>query len=519
LQNFRTKPIIESQFLGYDDLHPSQLLSPGKFQILDNVYGSDNKIVKVFGSTAIAASIAAYPFNGLCSFEKISASAKYLIANLDGVSSAAIYSWAGSGAFTKISGANTFALSTPMNFYVAADYVGGLNQAQQFDWNGTTFTYNRSGVPLGLYACYFHNYLFIANTVSYPNRLYFSNIGDPTTFVGANYVDINPGDSDSITGMGMLQDELFVFKKQTIWSITGWDGTSFAATTASTENTNVRLMGYGCIAPRSIVAVGNDIYFLSYLSGTPQIRSLKKTQFAATLGGGVISYDITGTMGNISRAGMQNTIGAFDGRYCYWAVTTGSSTTNNKMIVLDTWGIVKVKNIQVYPWTTMSSKSASYMCTSSISGSDVIYFSDTSPTSGLVFKFDPSVYTDNGQPITLTAVPRTFMTDPSRKSKWKYIYFKYNTGVSSILNVSARVEKAQNYTLQEGLSLAGNSPGLGQFILGTSILGGQATIKHRTTFAQMTGTMLDVQLQETSSNPVTIYDFEVYAIPRGLRND
>ncbi len=518
MQNFRVKPIIESEFLGYDDLHPSHLLAPGKFQQIDNAYGSDNKLVKVTGSTAVNSTpIAAYPFNGLSSFEKISASSKWLIANVNGASNASIYSSTG-GDFTKISGANTFTNSAKMYFSSANDYIFGFNQKEVMDWDGTTFTKNRSGIPLGNFSVWFHNYLFVAKTSANPNRLWFSDLGTPTTIQAANYVDINPGDSDECMGLGMLQDELFFFKKNTIWSITGWSGTTFAATTVATQNTNVRLFGYGCVAPNSIVSVGNDIYFLSYLSGTPQIRSLKKTQFAVTLGGGIISYDITGTMQTINKAYMDNTVASFDGRYARWAITTGSSTTNNKIIVLDTWGIRKVKGITIYPWTTESGKNCAYMTVSTIPGSATTYYATTSATSGLVYKFDSSVYTNEGTNITMTVAPRTYMTDPSRKSKWKYMYFKFDSGVNSNLSVTARVDKAFNYTAQETVSLGGTSPGLGSFILGTSTLGGNTMTTHRTTFRQLTGRMLDVKFTETSSNAVTLYDFEIYAIPRGLRN-
>lgn len=409
-----------------------------------------------------------------------------------------------------------------MYFAVANDSIFGLNQSEVFDWDGTTFTKNRSGVPLGNFAQWFHNYLFVAATTANPNRLFFSNLGDPTTFDAANYVDVNPGDSDSCQGLGMLQDELFFFKRNTIWSITGWSGTTFAATTVATQNTNVRLFGYGCVAPGSIISVGNDIYFLSFLSGTPQIRSLKKTQFAQTLGGGIISYDITGTMETINKTYMGNTVGVFDGRYCRWAITTGAATTNNKLIVLDTWGIRKVKGVTIYPWTTESQKNASFMTVSTLSGSAITYYATTSLTSGLVYKFDSSIYTDEGTNITMTVTPRTFMLDPSRKTKWKYLYIKFDTGTSSTLNVKARVDLATNYTLQEAVSLAGNSPGLGPtgtFTLGVSFLGGGMMNKHRVTFAQLTGTLLDIQFTETSANAVGLYEMSIYGNPKGLRDD
>ena len=522
MQTFRTKPIIESEFLGYDDLHPSQLLSPGKFQVADNVLISDNKIKKVTGSTAInSVAVAAFPFNGLSSFEKISTGDKWLVATVNGASTASVYQSTG-GNFTKISAANTFTNNARVYTAVANDLIFGFNKHEEFDWDGTTFTKNRSGIPLGNFAQWFHNYLFVASTSANPNRLFFSNLGVPTTFTGSDYVDINPGDSDSCMGLGMLQDELFFFKKNTIWSITGWSGTTFAATTIAAQNTNVRLFGYGCIAPGSILSVGNDIYFLSFLSGTPQIRSLKKTQFAATLGGGIISYDITGTMATINKSYMSNTVGVFDGRYCYWAITTGSSTTNNKIIVLDTWGIRKLKGVTVYPWTTMSTKNAAFMTISTLSGAAITYYATTSSTSGLVYKFDSSVYTDEGTNITMTATPRSFMLDPSRKTKWKYLYIKYDTGVNSSLNVKSRVDLSADYTLQEAVSLSGTSPGLGPtgtFTLGTSTLGGNSIQKHRVTFAQMSGTILDVQFTETSANAVGIYEMSLYGNPKGLRND
>lgn len=484
----------------------------------DNCFISDNKISKVTGSSAINTQIAAQPFNGLSSFQKFSSGDKWLIANVNGASNASIYSSTG-GNFSSISAANTFTNSARMYFAVANNSIFGFNQAEVFDWDGTTFTKNRAGIPLGNFSEWFHNYLFVAATSANPNRLYFSNLGTPTTFTGSDFVDVNPGDSDSITGLGMLQDELFVFKRNTIWSITGWSGTTFGATTIATQNTNVRLFGYGCIAPGSIISVGNDIYFLSFLSGTPQIRSLKKTQFAQTLGGGIISYDITGTMASINKTYMINTVGVFDGRYCFWAITTGSSTTNNKIIALDTWGIRKVKGITIYPWTTMTGKNAAFMTKNSLSGSDIVYYATTSLTSGLVYKFDSSIYTDEGTNITMTATPRTFMLDPSRKTKWKYLYLKFSTGVSATLNVKARADLAADYTLQKAVSLAGSSPGLGSFVLGTSTLGGNMIQKDRVTFAQMTGTLLDVQFTEQSANAVTLYEFSLYGNPRGLRDD
>src|SRR5258708_15381943 len=274
-QTFNT-PIEEVEFFGYDDTHPVELLPKGFFTKADNVFVTDDKITKVFGSSSIAASILSKPFNGMDSFENVATSTKYLVVNINGVSNAQLYQWSGSGNFTAIGSAN-ITNSKVMDFEVANNVLYGVNGVEEVDWDGTTYTKNRFGFPLGKYLKWFHNYLFVANTSSNPNRLFWSNLGDPTTFAGANFVDINPGDSDQILGLALIQDELLVFKRNTIWSITGFSGSSFSAQTIAAQNTNGRLFGYGTVAPFSIVPIGNDIYYLSMLGSTPVIRSLYKT--------------------------------------------------------------------------------------------------------------------------------------------------------------------------------------------------------------------------------------------------
>lgn len=515
------RPIKEQNYIGYDDTNPSEQLPPGIFTKADNAYVSDNMIKKVPGSTAIAAAISANTINGLAPFEKISSSTKLVIANIDGASNAQLYKWSGSGNFSAIGSAN-LTNGKQMFFETANDFIFGFNGTEVVDYDGTTVTKNRSGVPLGFFANWFHNYLFVAKTSSNPNRLFWSNLGDPTTFSGSNFVDINPGDSDQCQGLGVLQDELFFFKQESIWSITGWSGTSFSTTTINTQNTNARLLGYGCIAPGSIVGTGNDIYFFSFLGSSPVIRSLKKTINAVTLGGNdIVSAEIKTTMDSINQSALSAINGIFDGRYVMWGIPTGSSTTNNKVIVMDTWNIRKVRGKTVYPWTTMTGKNVGHFIISTISGKALPYFSDAGAT-GLVFKFDSSVSTDNGSAISMDVRTRDFMLDPARKSKWKYIYVKYDTNSAGTLNINARIDQSATYALQKSIVLKGNSPGLGptgNFTLGVSVLGGQSTSKTRVTLAQLTGTLLGIQFQETSSNACIIYEYEIYGRHKGLRDD
>jgi len=513
LQTF-APPIIEAQFHGLNDASTPDTLPPGYFSKIDNAFCSDGKVSKVFGSTAINASIAAQPFNGLTAFEKISSSNKWLVASINGVSNAQLYQSTG-GNFSAIGSAN-LSNSKPVWFETANDIVFGFNGTEEVDWDGTTVTKNRSGVPIGNYAKWFHNYLFVAKTTANPNRLFWSNIGDPTTFSGANFVDVNPGDSDQIMALSTLQDELLVFKRNTIWSITGYSGSTFSTTTIAAQNTNGRIFGYGTVAPFSVVPVGTDIYFFSMLGSTPVIRSLYKTINAVTLSGGIVSDSIKTTLGNITLANLSQIVGTFDGRYVYWSIPTNASTTNNQIVVLDTWEVNRTKGI--YPFTTMSGKNVSYFAVSTIPGYSQVYYADASLTSGLVFKFDTSLFTDNGVAITMDVRTRDYSFGIAHKTKWKYLYTTFTSGSAGSLAIGAKLDQGTNYTNQDTINLRGSSPPLGSFILGTSTLGGTITSTNRTTLAHLTCHYLNLQFLEATANSVVIHRWELYAKPRSLRS-
>ena len=121
---FIQAPIIEREYIGVNDNLPPEQLPKGFFKKADNVFVFDNKIEKVFGSTAIAASIDTKAFNGLGSFENLTSGNKYLVANINGASVSQAYSWNGSGTFSAITGL-TSTNSNPMWFETANNYIFG----------------------------------------------------------------------------------------------------------------------------------------------------------------------------------------------------------------------------------------------------------------------------------------------------------------------------------------------------------------------------------------------------------
>jgi len=123
-----------------------------------------------------------------------------------------------------------------MTFEVANNYIFGFDGDHVWDWDGTSAT---KIVQVYQWGQWVRGFTIICSyrVKGYPNRVYWSNLGDPTTFNGANYVDINPGDGDKSISFGKIQDEMQILKRNTVWSITGFSGSSFSSTTIATQNT------------------------------------------------------------------------------------------------------------------------------------------------------------------------------------------------------------------------------------------------------------------------------------------
>src|ERR1035438_5649865 len=195
------RPIVEQQFLGINNRLPPQFLRPGEFADLFNVRISDGRIQKVTGTSNIAPQIADQKGLGLAELENTASGSKWIVAALDGVSNATWYSWAGSGNFAKITNSDSMTNDKIFYFETAVNTLYGFNGVEVGSWDGTTFAKNPGSIPKGFYPAWFHNYLFVAGTTAFPNRIYWSGLGDPTNFAGGlSTVTINAGGAGYAVG-------------------------------------------------------------------------------------------------------------------------------------------------------------------------------------------------------------------------------------------------------------------------------------------------------------------------------
>jgi hypothetical protein len=510
----------ESFFVGMNDQLPAHELPNGVFALLDNVLTANNKIVKRPGNTGSTAIAGSQKMLGSVSYER--SIGKSQIICLNGASNAQLYESTNGSTFSPIGSAN-LTKDAMMNFVVASDRLFGFNGTDVVDYDGATVTKNRATVPLGKFGFWFHNYLFVAGVSGYPNRVFWSNLGDPTTFSGAHYIDINANDGDAITGLNAFinagNDQLLVFKNNSLAGIEGFSGSSFDTTTVAGQNTNSVNFGFGTPSHRSILAVGKNVYYLSFAGGIPHIRMLERSLYGTLLDSGVVSYELEGTMNGVNKSALVQAAAIYDGKYCYWALPSGSSTTNN--IVIQLWHdkLFQTTSGPMRSWVKHTSGyTVDNFFLSTISGRAKLYWSDTS-TSGKVFQIDPSLFTDDGSPVVSEIRTRDYMGDPIKKTKWKYVPLKHDTGSSGMLVVNARLDQADAFVNQNTISLAGASPALGSFIIGESLLGGAATSRTITTLQHLTSTMLGLQFKESTANALAMYDYQVLGVKKGFRTN
>ncbi len=140
---------------------------------------------------------------------------------------------------------NGSATPAELTFPPQADSTGGLNAK---------------------YVVRFEDRLVFAGIYSQPSRIIISGKAPEQEKIdlssGGNYIDIEPDAGDNITGIGVFSNKIIVFKERSIWQITLASQT-IGSFTVWIPTAQLITASHGCVSNRSIVAVENDIFFLS----------------------------------------------------------------------------------------------------------------------------------------------------------------------------------------------------------------------------------------------------------------
>lgn len=398
----------EKTFIGYNDNEPAEDLGKGYLADVLNGFCDNRSIIKRTGYSIIGDDLGAKACQALKGIE-FADGTKEILSVFNGVA----YKWTGSGNWAALSGSYTLDTAAYIDIVVAnnnAYFFDGTNTVPKY--NGTTMS-TVATIPKGTMARWFHNQLHVAGMSADGNALKSSDIGDPETFTGggSSDLDINPNDGDNIVGLSELNNELIIFKKNRIWSATG-----FGTAAIDLTDINEKMTGFGGISHRAIVNVGNDLLYLGFSGSSPIIRSLQRTRYGTIIDGGAISEDIEGTMDGLNKAQLSKACGMFDGKYAWFAVPNGSSTTNNLVLTYKPDTEAKYRG-----WTRHTGIKASCFDIFTMSSTAERYFGEAG-ADGKAYVLDSST-SDNGTAINFSITTRRYGGNfPEAKKKWKWLF-------------------------------------------------------------------------------------------------
>lgn len=492
--------IRENGFIGYNDTLSPEFLPPGMLADALNCFMRSGDIVKRTGYTIIGSSVGSNPCQGFKQVD-FSGGTKELIAVFNGI----VYKSTG-GALSTIGGSYTLNSTGYIDIVVANDNVyffDGTNAVPKY--NGSTIA-TVSAIPIGKYAKWVYNQLHVAGISATPNTVKSSNAGDPEDFSGGiqSTVAVNPNDGDRIMGLGTSNRELLVFKRQRIWTLTGF-GAALAVT-----GINERLTGVGTLSHWSIVNVGNDVLYLGFLGDKPVIRSLMRTQQDTLIDHGVLSADIETTMNALNKSQLGLTTSMFDGRYVWFSVPNSTDTNNSLCLTLD----VETMGKKLKGWSRHTGINATHFDTSSVSGTPVIYFGDSTANSR-IFKLDNST-SDNGTAINFQVKSRRYggeTPELKKKYKWYWITARETGNYNVTIDYSA---DGFDFTNLGTLNLSGTGSQFDSIVLDASRLGTTDVNKERYTIPKSRNYYIQYKLYDTSAtSSITIRDWEIYFYKKG----
>lgn len=212
-------------------------------------------------------------------------------------------------------------------------YNGSANTAW---WDGTIWTSGGTyptSPPVATTSAWLANYLFLAGNPTHTDWVYFSSNLVPTSFPAVNIRKINTGDGQAVKRLVPFRlSELIVYKERSIFDL---DISADPSTTGFTVTPISK--DVGTPAPRSVVFLGNDQWFLS--SPPYAIRALTRTQFDKILVD-IMSrpiqdiFDGTGVR-TLNTVQVEKAAAIlYENKYIL-AIPTGASSVNDFVVVYD----------------------------------------------------------------------------------------------------------------------------------------------------------------------------------------
>ena len=347
--------------------------------------------------------------------------------------------------------------------YIFDETLGGAQ------WTGSVLS--RPGtLPKAKFSIFTQSYHIASGVDGQQNRVYISELADAskftrttgslndatevpgaTVFSGttANFIDIQPGDGDRITGLGTFQNVIIIFKQFSIYQMT-FDDTGDPVVTPVTN-------AAGCISARSVVNVENDLYFLS----REGIRVLgNEPNFFSSIRTNILSKRIEPTTRNINETYFTKSNAIyFDNQYIMSAPT--SSATIDTTLVYN-------KEFQAWSKWQGTESDANTKFVNSDNEQRLLFLAEDGTR---VNQFTPGVYSDDGVPIRAYLLSKVFdFKNPDITKYFVDLGLMFRT-ISGLVDLEVYTEG--NVLFGGSVGIAGNpvTDGMGISMLGLTMLG------------------------------------------------
>lgn len=320
--------------------------------------------------------------------------------------------------------------------------------------------------------------IFAAAHPTVKNRISFCH-HDPTLgyavydyFPATFFFDVAASENDEITQLKVFRDALIVLCKRSIWVLYG-DG----RTINDYELHQINVPS-GCISPKSVAIVGNDMFYLS----DDHVYSLYATEenfVSAT----IISENVESTLKSITRADKEKAVAAFFDNKYFLSFPSGLT------LVYDT--LLKVWS----KWTNVQANSF-------LDKDGVFYFASDN---GNVYNFDETIYNDDGQPISFSMTTKNMSFDydvQEKKFKKLWTVAKQYDEQSSSFNVKAKIDYV---TIDITDISTDQSMVLGEGELGSAMLGFTDVVQNELKVREKGKNIQLIISNNTIDEPLTLY--------------
>jgi hypothetical protein len=378
----------------------------------------------------------------------------------------------------KYTSGSTWASNTSITFTPGKEVSMTQARAKTYVWNGDQggaewdgSTLARPGtMPKAKFSIFYSSYHIAAGVDGQSSRVYVSRLANASIFTngsttlnnstevpgatvfdgsGANFIDIQREDGDRITGLGIFQDQVIIFKQFAIYQLSfddSGDPVVLPVTRAA-----------GCVSHRTIVSVENDLYFLArdgvrFLGNEPNYFSSIRTN--------ILSRAIEPIIKRINPSHYAKSSAVyFNNQYILSVPTTSADidTTLSYHKEFKGWSV----------WRNVDSDSYAQFVDSG-NNLKLVWMSDTGDQA---YEFTPGVYTDNGQPIRAYLLSKVFdFKNPDITKYFVDLGLMFRT-ISGEIDLELYTEGNVLFGGQVGI--AGNpvTDGMGITMLGEHMLG------------------------------------------------